>query len=159
MDTRGPALSCSTPRLDMKIMLAKLLREDLRTNILPCSRPGGPHLHTLLRNCKSLGSNELGHCRATVRLTRSRGTTVLFGPPDVYGLVGLVQVLQRYYFEALCSGWAPPTQAYPFAPRGPPDWLAVVEPFAPVTWQAVPLALRHRTRPEACCLLPTLRPC
>ena len=56
-----------------------------------------------------------------------------------------MQVLQSYYFAAHWSSWTPPARPYPFMPHSPPDWTFVVKPFTPVTWQDVPLALRHRT--------------
>ena len=44
---------------------------------------------------KFLGLDELGHSRTTVGLTRSRGVTVLAGPPDPYGLIGMVQTVNK----------------------------------------------------------------
>ena len=45
-----------------------------------------------------IGQDEAGHGRSTVGLTRAGGTTILLGPPDPYGLTGLVQTTHAYYF-------------------------------------------------------------
>ena len=44
---------------------------------------------------KFLGRDELGHSQRTVGLTRSHGVTVVAGPLDPYGLIGMIQTI--YY--------------------------------------------------------------
>ena len=80
---------------------------------LPCtSRPfgstcGQKPCPTLLEaivlfgSSKFLGRDELGHSRTTVGLTRSGGVTVVAGPPDPYGLIGMIQTIYCYYSAAL----------------------------------------------------------
>ena len=61
------------------------LRFDLRAETL--SHAAGLTAHTaivLFGSSKFLGRDELGHSRTTVGLTRSRGVTVVAGPPDPY---------------------------------------------------------------------------
>ena len=79
------------------------LRADLRAETL--SHAAGLTSHTtLLVFGKSgfIGTDEAGHGRSTVGLTRARGTTILLGPPDPYGLTGLVQTTYT-------SVYTPPT--------------------------------------------------
>ena len=45
-----------------------------------------------------LGRDEMGHSKTTVGLTRARGSTIIAGPPDPYGLLGMVQTVYAYYF-------------------------------------------------------------
>ena len=75
------------------------LRTDLGAETL--SHAAGLTSHTtVLVFSKSgfIGQDEAGHGRSTVGLTRARGTTIILGPPDPYGLVGLVQTTYAYYF-------------------------------------------------------------
>ena len=68
------------------------LRADLRAETL--SHAAGLTSHsTILMYGKSgfLGLKEAGHGRSTVGLTRARGSTLLIGPPDPYGLISSKQ--------------------------------------------------------------------
>ena len=40
----------------------------------------------------------MGHRRTTEGLTCARGTTIIAGPPDPYGLIGMVQTAYAYHF-------------------------------------------------------------
>ena len=77
------------------------LRFDLRAETV--SHVAGLTAHTaivLFGSSKFLGRDELGHSRTTVGLTRSRGVTVVAGPPDPYGLIGMIQTIYGYYYTA-----------------------------------------------------------
>ena len=116
------------------------------------SHAAGLTAHTaivLFGSSKFLGRDELGHSRTTVGLTRSRGVTVVAGPPDPYGLIGMVQTVYCYYYTAHSTTWEPGTEVYPFDDR-PQDLLATIRLFEPVSWGPVPLALRI-TFPDATC--------
>ena len=79
----------------------QVLRFDLRAETL--SHAAGLTAHAavvLFGSSKFLGRDELGHSRTTVGLTRSRGVTVVAGPPHPYGLIGMVQTVYCYYFTA-----------------------------------------------------------
>ena len=118
------------------------LRFDLRAETL--SHAAGLTAHTaivLFGSSKFLGRDELGHSRTTVGLTRSRGVTVVAGPPDPYGLIGMVQTIYCYYFTAHSTAWEPDTVVYPFEDR-PQHIMDTIRPLEPVTWSSVPLALR-----------------
>ena len=82
-----------------------------------------------------------GHGRSTVGLTRARGTTILLGPPDPYGLVGLVQTVYAYYFAVHTSHWQLPEAPLPLT-LGPQDLSAVLRPLEATSWADVPLALQ-----------------
>ena len=56
--------------------------------------------------------------------------TVIAGPPDPYGLIGMIQTVYCCYFTAHSDTWPLATERYP---------------FAAVTWASVPLALRFVT--------------
>ena len=75
------------------------LRADLRAETL--SHAAGLTSHTTLLvfgKSEFIEQDEAGHGRSTVGLTRARGTTILLGPPDPYGLTGLVQTTYAYCF-------------------------------------------------------------
>ena len=81
------------------------LRADLRAETL--SHAAGLTSHTtLLVFGKSgfIGTDEVGHGRSTVGLTRARDATILLDPPDSFGLTGLVQTTYAYYFYTLPTG-------------------------------------------------------
>ena len=80
-------------------------------------------------------------------LTRSRGVTVVAGPPDPYGLIGMIQTIYCYYYTAYSTTWEPDAALYPFEDR-PQDILATIRLLEPVFWGPVPLALRI-TFPDA----------
>ena len=91
------------------------LRFDLKAETL--SHAAGLTAHTaivLFGSSKFLGRDELGHSRTTVRLTRSCGVTVLAGPPDPYGVIGMVQTIYCYYFTAHSTTWTLDPEVYPF---------------------------------------------
>ena len=68
------------------------------------------------------------------------------GPPDPYGLIGMVQTIYCYYFTAHSTTWEPDTVVYPFEDR--PQHIMDIRPLEPVSWSSVPLALRI-TFPDA----------
>ena len=78
-------------------------------------------------------------------LTRSRGVTVLVGPPDTGGLLSMVQALQYYLFTAHAPGILD-LSCFPFFffffNEQPPDQLQVIQSFAKTTQGYIPLALR-----------------
>ena len=96
-----------------------------------------------------MSSATLGHSRTTVGLTRSRGVTVVAGPPDPYGLIGMIQTIYSYYYTAHSTTWELDAAVYPFDDR-PQDILDTIRPLEPVSWGSVPLALRI-TFPDATC--------
>ena len=86
------------------------LKTDLRVETL--SHAAGLTAHTavlLFGSSKFLGCHEQGHSRTTVGLTRSRGVTLLAGPPDRYGLIGMLQILYCYYATGFASLWTAPS--------------------------------------------------
>ena len=97
------------------------LRADLRAETL--SHAAGLTSHTtLLVFGKSgfVGTDEAGHGRSTVGLTRARDTTILLGLPDPYGLTGLVQTTYAYYFSVHTAYWQLPDAPLPLS-LGPQD--------------------------------------
>ena len=101
------------------------LKTDLRVETL--SHAAGLTAHTavlLFGSSKFLGCHEQGHSRATVGLTRSRGVTLLAGPPDRYGLIGMLQVLYCYYATGFASLWTAPTHPLPFLLRSKVDLIS-----------------------------------
>ena len=94
------------------------LRADLRAETM--SHAAGLTAHTaVLVYGKSgfLGRDESGHGRSTVGLTRARGTTIIMGPPDSQGLIGMVQAVLAYYFVAYCASWHLPEALPPLSPH------------------------------------------
>ena len=69
------------------------------------------------------------------------------GPPDPYGLIGMVQTVCCYYFTAHSTTWTLDLEVYPFEDR-PQHILDTIRPLDPTTWASVPLALRI-TFPDA----------
>ena len=49
----------------------------------------------------------------------SRGVTVVAGPPDPYGLIGMVQTIYCCYYTAHSTTWEPDAEVYPFDNRPP----------------------------------------
>ena len=118
------------------------LRADLRAETL--SHVAGLTSHTtILVYGKSgfLGLNEAGHGRSTVGLTGARGATIIAGPPDPYGLVGLVQT---FYFVVHSADWLLPEAPLPLC-QAPQDIATVVRPLDATSWTEVPLAVQVRT--------------
>ena len=118
------------------------LRTDLRAETL--SHAAGLTSHTtVLVFGKSgfIGQDEAGHGRSTVGLTRARGTTIILGPPDPYGLVGLVQTTYAYHFTVHTSDWQLPEAPLPLT-LGPQDLFAALRPLEATSWAEVPLALQ-----------------
>ena len=118
------------------------LRTDLRAETL--SHAAGLTSHTtVLVFGKSgfIGQDEAGHGRSTVGLTRARGTTIIVGPPNPYGLVGLVQTTYAYYFTVHTSDWQLPEAPLPLT-LGPQDLFAALRPLEATSWAEVPLALQ-----------------
>ena len=77
-------------------------------------------------------------------LTRGRGTTILLGPPDLYGLTGLVQTTYAYYFTVHTAYWHFPDASLPLS-LGSQDLAAVLRPLDATSWAEVPLALQLET--------------
>ena len=105
------------------------LRADLRAETL--SHAAGLTSHsTILMYGKSgfLGLHEAGHGRSTVGLTRARGPTLLIGPPDPYGLIGLVQTVLANHYAVYSADWQLP-DALPPLSAAPQDLAAAVRPF------------------------------
>ena len=118
------------------------LRADLRAETM--SHAAGLTAHTaVLVYGKSgfLGRDESGHGRSTVGLTRARGTTIIMGPPDSQGLIGMVQAVLAYYFVAYCASWHLPEALPPLSPT-PQDMMLRVRPLDAADWSEVPLAIQ-----------------
>ena len=118
------------------------LRADLRAETM--SHAAGLTAHTaVLVYGKSgfLGRDESGHGRSTVGLTRARGTTIIMGPPDSQGLIGMVQAVLAYYFVAYCASWHLPEALPPLSPT-PQDMMLRVRPLEAADWSEVPLAIQ-----------------
>ena len=118
------------------------LRSDLRAETM--SHAAGLTAHTaVLVYGKSgfLGRDESGHGRSTVGLTRARGTTIIMGPPDSQGLIGMVQAVLAYYFVAYCASWHLPEALPPLSPT-PQDMMSRVRPLDAADWSEVPLAIQ-----------------
>ena len=118
------------------------LRADLRADTM--SHAAGLTAHTaVLVYGKSgfLGRDESGHGRSTVGLTRARGTTIIMGPPDSQGLIGMVQAVLAYYFVAYCASWHLPEALPPLSPT-PQDMMLRVRPLDAADWSEVPLAIQ-----------------
>ena len=118
------------------------LRADLRAETL--SHAAGLTSHTtLLVFGKSgfIGQDEAGHGRSTVGLTRARGTTIILGPPDPYGLTGLVQTTYAYCFTVHTADWQLPDAPFPLS-LGSQDLFAALRPLEATSWAEVPLALQ-----------------
>ena len=121
------------------------LRADLRAETL--SHAAGLTSHTtLLVFGKSgfIGTDEAGHGRSTVGLTRARGTTILLGLPDPYGLTGLVQTTYAYYFSVHTAYWQLPDAPLPLS-LGSQDVVDALRPLDATSWAEVPLALQIHT--------------
>ena len=88
-----------------------------------------------------IGQDEAGHGRSTVFLTRARGTTILLGPPDPYGLTGLVQTTYAYYFTVHTADWQLPDAPIPLS-LGSQDLFAALRPLEAISWAEAPLALQ-----------------
>ena len=118
------------------------LRTDLRAETL--SDAAGLTSHTTLLvfgESEFVGQDEAGHGRSTVGLTRARGTTIILGPPDLYGLAGLVQTTYAYYFTVHTSDWQLSDAPLPLT-LGPQDLFAALRPLEATSWAEVPLALQ-----------------
>ena len=129
------------------------LRADLRAETL--SHAAGLTSHSaILMYGKSgfLGRNEAGHGRSTVGLTRPRGPTLLMGPPDPYGLIGLVQTVLACHYVVYCADWHLP-DALPPLSAAPQDLAAAVRPFETATWAELPLAVQIESPRGAVVLL------
>ena len=96
-----------------------------------------------------LSSDDEGHGRATVALTRSLSATYVVSPPDPRGLIGLAQTLAAWE-SGVCTV------------DDQLDWITFCDPsrgkfedrinlYGPLPWARVPLAIRvtHRQRPES----------
>ena len=126
---------------------------DLRAETL--SYAAGLTSHTtILMYGKSgfLGLKEAGHGRSTVGLTRARGPTLIMGPPDPYGLIGLVQTVLAYHYVVYSADWLLPDALPPLSPA-PQDITSVVRPFEPASWAEVPLAVQIKSPRGAVVLL------
>ena len=124
------------------------LRADLRAETL--SHAAGLTSHTtLLVFGKSgfVGTDEAGHGRSTVGLTRARDTTILLDPPDPYGLTGLVQTTYAYCFSVHTAYWQLPDAPLPLS-LGSQDVIDALRPLDATSWAEVPLALQLHTRKE-----------
>ena len=146
--TWPPCWLLAHPHQQVTARHVQALRFDLRAETL--SHAAGLTAHTaivLFGSSKFLGRDELGHSRTTVGLTRSRGVTVLAGPPDPYGLIGMVQTLYCYYFTCAAQLGNRTRLSVPYRPQ---DIMATIRPLEPVSWGPVPLALRI-TFPDAAC--------
>ena len=121
------------------------LRADLRAKTLSHAAELTSHT-TLLVFGKSefIGQDAAGHGRSTVGLTRARGTTILLGPPDPYGLTGLVQTTYAYYFTVHTAYWQLPDAPLPLN-LGSQDLAAALRPLDATSWAEVPLALQLET--------------
>ena len=118
------------------------LKTDLKVETLSHAAGLTAHTVVLLFGCsKFLGCHEQGHSR-TVGLTRSRGVTILAGPPDRYGLIGMLQVLYCYYATGFASLWTAPTHPLPFIPRSEADLVMRWKFLESPTWALPPLAIR-----------------
>ena len=119
------------------------LKTDLRVETLPHAAGLTAHTAVLLfGSSKFLGCHEQGHSRTTVGLTRSRGVTILAGPPDRYGLIGMLQFLYCYYATGFASLWTAPTHPLPFLSRSETDLVTQWKLLESPTWQLPPLAIR-----------------
>ena len=58
--------------------------------------------------------------------------TLVAGPPDPYGLIGMVQTIYCYYFTAHSTAWEPDTVVYPFEDR-PQHIMDTIRPLEPVS--------------------------
>ena len=73
-------------------------------------------------------------------LLRFCNCTIILGPPDPYGLAGLVQTIYAYYFTVRTSDWQLPDAPLPLT-LGPQDLFAALRPLEATSWAEVPLAL------------------
>ena len=108
------------------------LRADLRAETL--SHAAGLTSHTTLVVFGKSGFS-------TVGLTRVRGTAILLGPPDPYGLTGLVQTTYAFYFTVPTAHWQLPDAPLPLS-LGSQDLFAALRPLEATSWAEVPLALQ-----------------
>ena len=118
------------------------LKTDLTVETLSHA---GLTVHTavlLFGSSKFLECHEQGHSRTTVGLTRSRGVTLLVGPPDRCGLIGMLQVLYCYYATGFASLWTAPTHPLPFHLRPKVDLILQWKLLENPTWVLPPLAIR-----------------
>ena len=99
-----------------------------------------------------LGLNEAGHGRSTVGLTRARGSTLVMGPPDLYGVVGLVQTVLAHYSVVYSADWLLPDTLPPLC-SAPQDIAEVVRPLEAASWAEVPLAVQMEKCPGTIVLL------
>ena len=74
-------------------------------------------------------------------LTRARGPTLLMGPPDPCGLIGLVQTVLAYHYVVYSADWLLP-DALPPLSAAPQDLAAAVRPLETATWAELPLAVQ-----------------
>ena len=84
-------------------------------------------------------------------MTRARGPTLLMGPPDPYGLIGLVQTVLAYHYVVYSADWQLP-DALPLS-AAPQDLAAAVRPFETATWAELPLAVQIESPRGAVVLL------
>ena len=135
------------------------LRADLRAETL--SHAAGLTSHTtLLVFGKSgfIGQDEAGHGRSTVGLTRARGTTIILGPPDPYGLAGLVRTTYAYYFIPLTGNFLMPRSPSVLAHR---TFLLLCDPLKLPAGLRRHLHSKSRIRRDErlSCRIPPLIPC
>ena len=170
---RGPGSLLLTPRLDTQATFAKLFADigidgDVRyARVDDLLRHGPPapasitarHVQALRADLRAetlshavlvfgksgfIGTDEAGHGRSTVGLTRARGTTIVLGPPDPYGLTGLVQTTYAYYFSVHTAYWQLPDAPLPLS-LGSQDVVNALRPLDATSWAEVPLALQIHT--------------
>ena len=83
------------------------LRADLRAETLSHAAELTSHATLLVFGRSNfIGTDEAGHGRSTVGLTRTRDTTILLGLPDPYGLTGLVQTICGRFSTWGRSSWS-----------------------------------------------------
>ena len=97
-----------------------------------------------------LSSDDEGHGRATVALTRSLSATYVVSPPDPRGLIGLAQTLAAWESGVCTVDDQRDRLTFCDPPRG--SFEDRVNLYGPLPWARVPLAIRvsHRHRSEPC---------
>ena len=88
-----------------------------------------------------LSSDQDGHARATVALTRALTCTYIFSPPDMGGLIGMAQTLAAWEHGV----WLlEPSRAPDFLPSTKGHFRERVSLLSPLPWNRIPLAIAER---------------
>jgi hypothetical protein len=93
-----------------------------------------------------LSTDQEGHARATVALTRALTATFIFSPPDMGGLVGLAQTLAAWETGVWLVGATPAPTFHPVSEKRLMERISFDRT---IPWASVPLAIAEEHCPRS----------